>query len=85
MCNSPQYLRNGAAKRCAICDGRFGLIRLLLPNCTLFKEVRRSLQVLSGGRSQMVTPTSGRRLTTAAAGNVENFTNSRCRSKEAAR
>ena len=27
MLNSPQYLRNGAAKRCAICDGKFGLIR----------------------------------------------------------
>lgn len=27
MSNSPQYLCNGAAKRCAICDGRFGLIR----------------------------------------------------------
>jgi hypothetical protein len=27
MCNSPQYLRDGAAKRCAICDGKFGLIR----------------------------------------------------------
>jgi hypothetical protein len=27
MHNSPRYLRNGAATRCAICDGRFGLIR----------------------------------------------------------
>ena len=27
MCISPQYLRDGAAKRCAICDGKFGLIR----------------------------------------------------------
>jgi hypothetical protein len=27
MPNSPQYLWNGAAKRCAICDGRFGLVR----------------------------------------------------------
>jgi hypothetical protein len=27
MRNSPQYLRNGAAKRCAICNGKFGLIR----------------------------------------------------------
>jgi hypothetical protein len=27
MRNSPQCLRNGAAKRCAICDGKFGLIR----------------------------------------------------------
>jgi len=27
MRNSPQYLRNGAAKRCALCDGKFGLIR----------------------------------------------------------
>jgi hypothetical protein len=27
MRNSPQYLWNGAAKRCAICDRRFGLIR----------------------------------------------------------
>ena len=27
MRNSPQYLRNGAAMRCAICDGKFGLIR----------------------------------------------------------
>jgi hypothetical protein len=27
MGNSPQYLRDGAAKRCAICDGKFGLIR----------------------------------------------------------
>jgi hypothetical protein len=27
MLNSPQHLRNGAAKRCALCDGRFGLIR----------------------------------------------------------
>jgi hypothetical protein len=27
MRNSPQYLWNGATKRCAICDGRFGLIR----------------------------------------------------------
>jgi hypothetical protein len=27
MRNSSQHLWNGAAKRCAICDGRFGLIR----------------------------------------------------------
>jgi hypothetical protein len=27
MRNSPQFLWNGTAKRCAICDGRFGLIR----------------------------------------------------------
>jgi hypothetical protein len=27
MRNSPQYFCNGAAKRCAICDGKFGLIR----------------------------------------------------------
>jgi hypothetical protein len=27
MRNSPQFPCNGAAKRCAICDGRFGLIR----------------------------------------------------------
>jgi hypothetical protein len=27
MRNSPQHLWNGAATRCAICDGRFGLIR----------------------------------------------------------
>jgi hypothetical protein len=27
MRNSPQYPWNGAAKRCAICDGKFGLIR----------------------------------------------------------
>jgi hypothetical protein len=27
MRNSPQFLCNGTAKRCAICDGRFGLIR----------------------------------------------------------
>jgi hypothetical protein len=27
MFKSPQYLRQGAAKRCALCDGKFGLIR----------------------------------------------------------
>jgi hypothetical protein len=27
MRNSPQCLRYGAVKRCAICDGQFGLIR----------------------------------------------------------
>ena len=27
MHNGPQYLCNGATKRCAICDGKFGLIR----------------------------------------------------------
>jgi hypothetical protein len=27
MRNSPQHPWNGAAKRCAICDGKFGLIR----------------------------------------------------------
>jgi hypothetical protein len=27
MCSSPQYLRDDATKRCAICDGKFGLIR----------------------------------------------------------
>jgi hypothetical protein len=27
MRNSPQYQCNGAAKRCAICDGKFGLVR----------------------------------------------------------
>jgi hypothetical protein len=27
MCNDVLYSRNGAAKRCAICDGKFGLIR----------------------------------------------------------
>lgn len=27
MRNGSQHLRNGAAKRCAICNGRFGLIR----------------------------------------------------------
>jgi hypothetical protein len=27
MCTDPQYVRNGAARRCAICDGGFGLIR----------------------------------------------------------
>ena len=46
MCTTPQYVRNGAAKRCAIC----GLIRtLLLANRTLFNEVRRTLQDPSGG------------------------------------
>jgi len=25
--NSPQYSCNGAAKRCAICEGKFGLVR----------------------------------------------------------
>jgi hypothetical protein len=27
MRNDPQHCRNGAAKRCASCDGKFGLIR----------------------------------------------------------
>jgi hypothetical protein len=27
MCNSPQNPRNRAEKRCAVCDGKFGLIR----------------------------------------------------------
>src|ERR1700738_3788538 len=27
MLNGPQHIRNGGAKRCAICDGKFGLIR----------------------------------------------------------
>lgn len=27
MPNNPQCFRNGAAKRCAICNGNFGLIR----------------------------------------------------------
>ena len=27
MRNSFQYARKGAAKRCALCDGKFGLIR----------------------------------------------------------
>ena len=27
MCNHLQYRRKDATKRCAICDGRFGLIR----------------------------------------------------------
>jgi hypothetical protein len=27
MSNNPQHLFNDAAKRCAICDGKFGLIR----------------------------------------------------------
>jgi hypothetical protein len=27
MRNSTQFLRNSAAKRCAVCDGRFGLVR----------------------------------------------------------
>jgi hypothetical protein len=27
MPNDSQYLRHGAAKRCAVCDGKFGLIR----------------------------------------------------------
>jgi hypothetical protein len=27
MRNTPQHLWNGAAKRCAICDGTFGLVR----------------------------------------------------------
>jgi hypothetical protein len=27
MRNTPQYVCNGPAKRCAICDGQFGLIR----------------------------------------------------------
>jgi hypothetical protein len=26
MRNSPQYICNGAAQRCAICEGKFGLI-----------------------------------------------------------
>jgi hypothetical protein len=27
MLNGPQHIRNDAAKRCAICDRKFGLIR----------------------------------------------------------
>jgi hypothetical protein len=27
MRNGPQHSWNGAAKRCAVCDGKFGLIR----------------------------------------------------------
>jgi hypothetical protein len=27
MRNSPQYICHGAANRCAICDGKFGLVR----------------------------------------------------------
>jgi hypothetical protein len=41
MLNGPQHLRKGAAKRCALCDGKFGLIRYYsLANSSLFKEVR---------------------------------------------
>ncbi|SHG57998.1 hypothetical protein SAMN05444169_3156 [Bradyrhizobium erythrophlei] len=62
MCSTPQYVRNGAAKRCAIC----GLIRtLLLANRTLFNEVRRTLQDPSGGYKWLRR--ASRRLTTAAA------------------
>jgi hypothetical protein len=27
MRNTPQYIRQDTAKRCAVCDGKFGLIR----------------------------------------------------------
>jgi hypothetical protein len=27
MLNGPQHIRNRAAERCAICEGKFGLIR----------------------------------------------------------
>src|ERR1700730_9323995 len=27
MLNGPQHIRNRAAERCAICDGKFGLVR----------------------------------------------------------
>jgi hypothetical protein len=27
MCNSPQHPCNGAAERCAVCHGQFGLVR----------------------------------------------------------
>lgn len=27
MCNKPRCIRDGAARRCAICDRNFGLIR----------------------------------------------------------
>ena len=27
MLYSPKYIRNGAAKRCALCDRKFGLVR----------------------------------------------------------
>jgi hypothetical protein len=39
MCNNPQYHPVGAAKRCPICHGKFGLVRRYcwLP---LLKEVR---------------------------------------------
>ena len=27
MLNNSQHLRNGATKRCPVCDGKFGLVR----------------------------------------------------------
>ena len=48
MRNNPQYPWNGATKRCAICDGRFGLIRhyscqtaLCSRKCTVRFKARR--------------------------------------------
>jgi hypothetical protein len=35
MRDSPQYLRHDAAKRCAVCNGQFGLIRHHLWRTTL--------------------------------------------------
>jgi hypothetical protein len=35
MRSSPRYCCNGAAKRCAICDGQFGLIRYYSWRATL--------------------------------------------------
>ncbi len=41
MRNSPQYRCNGATRHCAICDGRFGLIRHYpWRTAFLFKEMR---------------------------------------------
>ena len=41
MCSNPHHLWNDAAKRCAICGGRFGLVSVLhRANRRVFKKVQ---------------------------------------------
>ena len=48
MPNCNESLRHGKATRCAVCDGKFGLIRHYSWRTRLFQDVRRSLQSSPG-------------------------------------
>jgi hypothetical protein len=85
MFNSPQYLQHGAAQRCAICDGKFGLVRYYTWRTALCsKKCADRLKARQEGDRNWVRRLQAARQTVAARNHEENSRRLGFRGNEAA-